>query len=113
MAENELLQKLGLTDSEAKVYLALLKIGEFTSKGAILKEAKIAPSKIYYVLDKLMDKGLISTITKNNVKHFAAAPPARLNDYLEKKKQDFVEEEQTALKLLPKLELLYKSFQEK
>ncbi len=113
MAEKELLQKLGLTDSEAKVYLALLKIGEFTSKGAILKEAKIAPSKIYHILDKLMDKGLVSTITKNNVMRFAAAPPARLKDYLERKKQEVAEEEQTAAELLPQLELSYKAFREK
>ncbi len=113
MAEKELLKKLGLTDSETKVYLALLKIGEFTSKGAILKEAKIAPSKVYHVLDKLMNKGLVSTIIKNNVKRFAAAPPTRLKDYLAFKKQELVSEEQVAEELLPRLEGLYKAFREK
>lgn len=113
MNEKELLQKLGLTDSEAKVYLALLRIGILTSKGAILKEAKIAPSKVYHVLDKLMDKGLVSTITKNNVKRFAAAPPARIKDYLTKKKQEFADEEKSAEALLPRLDALYKEFREK
>jgi len=113
MIEKELLQRLGLTDSEAKVYLALLKLGEFTSKGPILKQAKIAPSKVYHVLDKLIAKGLVSTIIKNNVKHFAAAPPARLKGYLRTKKQALQEEEQTATELLPRLDSLYKSFREK
>ena len=113
MAEKELLQKLGLTDSEAKVYLALLKIGEFTSKGAILKEARIAPSKVYHILDKLMDKGLVSTITKNNIKRFAAAPPERIKDYLAIKKQELAEEEKTAEQLLPRFQSLYQAFREK
>lgn len=113
MAERELLRKLGLTDSEAKVYLALLKIGEFTSKGAILKEARIAPSKVYHVLDKLIDKGLVSTVTKDNVKRFAAAPPRRIGDYLALKKQEIEQEEKTAEELLPRLEALYKTFREK
>ena len=111
MNEKELLQKIGLTESETKVYLALLKIGDFTSKGKILKEAKIAPSKVYHILNKLLDKGLVSTIIKNNVKHFAAAPPSRIQDYLLTKKQEIVEQEKTANSLLPKLEETYKSFQ--
>ena len=113
MTNSDLLKKIGLTDSESKVYLALLKIGKLTSKGEILKESKIAASKIYIVLDKLMDKGLASTIIKNNVKHFSAAPPSRLKDYLDQKKQDIIENEKTADELLPKLELYYKSFREK
>ncbi len=112
MDEEELLQKIGLTRSEAKVYLALLKINKFASKGIILKEAKIAPSKIYHVLGKLIDKGLASTITRNNVKHFAAAPPNRLKEYLEVKKQALLEEEKLADKILPKLEGFYKTFKE-
>jgi sugar-specific transcriptional regulator TrmB len=111
--EKKLLQGLGLTESEAKVYLALLRIGELTSKGRILKEAKIAPSKIYHVLEKLMDKGLVSTITKNNVKHFAASPPTRIKDYIETKKEEIAEEEKIANKVMPKLEQLYSSLREK
>lgn len=113
MIEKELLQKLGLTDSEAKVYLALLMIGEFSTKGPILKETKIAPSKVYHVLDKLISKGLASTIIKDGIKHFASAPPERLKDYLDLKKRELAAEEKTASELMPKLEGLYKSFREK
>ncbi len=113
MAEQELLEKLGLAGSEAKVYLALLKIGEFATKGPILKETKIAPSKVYHVLDKLIAKGLVSTIVKNNVKHFAAAPPDRLKDYLDTKKRELMAEEKTAAELMPRLQGLYKTFKEK
>ena len=111
--DNDLLQKIGLTGSESKVYLALLEIGNFTSKKDILKYSGIAPSKVYHVLDKLMDKGLVSTIIKNNVKHFAAAPPARIKDYISEKKEQIEQEQKTAEELMPRLEALYKSVAEK
>jgi len=111
--QEEILKKIGLTSSEVKVYLALLKIGDFSSKGKILKEAKIAPSKIYYVLDKLIEKGLASTITKNNIKHFAAAPPRRLKDYIESKKKEIAKEEKEIEEIIPKLEEVYKVFKSK
>jgi sugar-specific transcriptional regulator TrmB len=113
MNEKEMLKEVGLTDSEAKVYLALLKIGNFTSKGAILKESKVAPSKVYHLLDKLMEKGLASSIIRNNVKHFAAAPPSRINDYIQSKQKRIEEEVNAAEALLPRLDGLYKSFTEK
>jgi len=111
MIENNL-RTIGLTDSETKVYLALLRLG-LTSKGKILKEAKIAPSKVYHVLDKLMDKGLVSMIIKNNVKHFAAAPISRIKDYLDKKKDELAEEEKTLAEVQPQLEALQKRSLEK
>jgi len=101
------LKAIGLTNSEVKVYLALLKLG-ISSKGNILKEAKIAPSKVYHVLDKLMDKGLASMIIKNNVKHFSAAPVFRIKDYLEKKKDELKEEEKTFNEIEPFLQSLQK-----
>ena len=71
------LRKIGLTESEIKVYLALLKIG-ISSKGKIIKESKIAPSKVYEIADKLIEKGLCSTITKNGVKHFMVVKVRRI-----------------------------------
>ncbi|MBU2560898.1 MAG: helix-turn-helix domain-containing protein [Nanoarchaeota archaeon] len=112
MDEITLLKSLGFTESESKVYLALLKIGGFVSKGAILKETRTAPSKVYFVLQKLIDKGLVSTIVKNNVKQFKASPPSRIKDYIALKKSELAKEEETANKLLPKLESLSSSLKE-
>ncbi len=106
------LKTIGLTDSEIKVYLALLKLG-ISAKGEILREARIAPSKIYHVLDKLMDKGLVSLIIKNNVKRFSAAPVSRIKDYLDKKKEELEEEEKAISKILPNLESLQRKHLEK
>jgi len=96
------LKEIGLTESETKVYVALLKLGE-SPKGPILKETKTAPSKIYHVLEKLIDKGLVSYFVKNKVKHFRAAPPERVGDYLEKKKKELESQEKDFLEVLPQL----------
>lgn len=98
-----ILEKIGLTGSEIKVYLALLKLG-VSSKSRLLKESKIASSKIYEVIDKLIDKGLCGTIIKDGIKHFSAAPPSRIRDYISQKKQEIIQEEKAFEDILPKLE---------
>ena len=101
--DTKILEEIGLTNSEIKVYLALLELGS-TSKGPLVKKAKIASSKIYEVLDKLIEKGLVSHILKNNVKYFKAAPPRRILDYLKEKKEKISSQEYEFEKLLPLLE---------
>jgi len=109
----EILKRIGLTGSEIKVYLALIKIGDYSSKGKIVEESKIASSKIYEVLDKLITKGLVSNISKDNTKHFSACSPERLNDYIQKKKEDILTEEQSLAKIIPLLLNNYNSQREK
>lgn len=56
-----------------------------------------------------MDKGLVNFIIKNNVKHFEAASPERILDYLEEKKQDINIEKIQVQKIIPDLILKQKS----
>ena len=80
----KILEEIGLTKSEIKVYIALIELGP-SSKGPIVKKAKITSSKIYEVLDKLTEKGLVSSVLKNNVKHFIASSPTRIKDYMKER----------------------------
>ena len=64
--EREILREIGLTDSETKVYLALLELGDST-RGEIVNTAGIAGSKLYEIIDKLQDRGLVSVYIKNKV----------------------------------------------
>lgn len=48
------LQKLGFSDNEAKVYLALLEIG-FTTTGAVIKKTGLHRNIVYETLDKLVN----------------------------------------------------------
>src|SRR3989338_6519603 len=97
-----LLEKIGLSKGEISVYLALLRLGQ-TTAGKIVDESKVTRSKIYDILERLKNKGLVSYITKNATKHFSAASPNNIIEYLNKKEQEIQEEKKTVLELLPLL----------
>ena len=81
------LNRLGLTDGEARVYLLLLKLG-LAKVGAIVKDSTISYSKVYDVLQRLSMKGLVSQIIVENVKHFNAVEPYILHEYLQRKEEE-------------------------
>lgn len=103
----EALRKIGLTEGEIKVYLALLELGSTTS-GKITKKCGISGSKVYEVLDRLMNKGLANFIIKNGIKHFEAANPERILDYLEEKEKQIEKEKASIQKIIPQLILKQK-----
>ena len=84
----ELSKYLDLSNTEAKVYLTLLKQGSVTT-GTISKDTKFRTSTIYYVLEKLLSRGLVTFIYKSKIKYFQATPPEAYLDFLEEKKQLF------------------------
>ena len=107
MVNNEMfnLLKIGLTEGEAKVYLALSELGSSTV-GPIVKKSSVAYSNIYDILNRLIDKGIVSFIIKNKTKYFQAAPPANLVDFLDKKEKQISEQKQSLQKIIPDLEKL-------
>ncbi len=92
----ESLRRLGLSEGEIRVYLALIRLGETTS-GPIVDESRISVSKVYGILDRLSKKGLVSHIVKSKTKYFKAADPQRLLVYLQEKEAELKQQE-TALK---------------
>jgi len=105
--ETAILEEIGLTKSEIKVYLALLKIGSSTKKD-IVKESRITPSKLYEITNKLIEKGLVSYVKKNKVLHFSAAPPEQVLDFLERKKEKIEEQAAEFNAFIPQLKSLEK-----
>ncbi len=101
MAEH-FLEEIGLTKGEIKVYLSLLSLGQ-TTTGPIIAESKISSSKVYEILEKLMQKGLVSHIVKNKTKHFQATPPGKLKEYLLTQEKKITEQKQDLEKHLPEL----------
>jgi HTH-type transcriptional regulator, sugar sensing transcriptional regulator len=102
--KTELLEKIGLTRSEINVYLALLELGSSTT-GPIVDRSKATSSKIYEILDRLMQKGLVSYVIKSGTKHFEAADPKRILDYMREKKEQLKKQEEDLKQLIPELEL--------
>lgn len=99
------LKKIGLNDSEIRVYLALLKTGE-AKKSEVIKESGIAHSKIYVNLDKLIKKGLAGVVNKNKVNYYVASPVERIKDFLEEKKKEIEKEEKLIDEIIPNLKNL-------
>jgi sugar-specific transcriptional regulator TrmB len=67
------LKKLDLSTYEAEAYAVLLAHPALTA-GAICKETGISDTKIYYALDTLAEKGMI-TIRNSNPKVYKPVPP--------------------------------------
>ncbi|MAG02964.1 hypothetical protein CMI42_06505 [Candidatus Pacearchaeota archaeon] len=101
--DTKLLQDIGLTEGETRVYLSLLKIGESTT-GPLSKEAEVSSSKVYKILDRLIKKGLVGHSTKGKTKHFSALDPKRILDFMDDKEKEMLIRRERVRKLIPELE---------
>jgi len=79
------IEECGLSKNESKIYLYLLKAGP-TTTGAIIKETRIANSRVYESLNSLISRGLVLYTIQRNGKHFQAADPKKLLEIEEEKK---------------------------
>lgn len=89
------LELLNLSSNEAKVYLALLQIGQ-TSAGDIIKKTNLHRSVVYETLDKLIDRKFAFKLTRKKIAHFQALAPERIL-------QDIESQQDLAKSLLPTL----------
>jgi len=96
----EKLKQIGLTDGEARVYEALLELDSSTV-GPIVKKSNVAYSKVYEVLQRLIEKGIVSFTIKEKTKYFQALEPLRLTEYLEKQEEKIQENKKTLNQILP------------
>jgi len=102
--KTKFLEEIGLTRGEIAVYTALLELGQ-TTTGSIIKKAKVSSSKTYQILDKLMDKGIVSYIIKSGTKYFEPTPPERILDYLDEKENNIFQQKEEAKKLIKEIKL--------
>jgi len=100
--DSTLLEEIGLAKSEILVYSALLKSGSI-KVGDLMKRVSLHRSRLYEAINRLIDKGLVSYIIKNNVKYFEATDPERLLTYIEEQKERLTEKETAVKKTLPEL----------
>lgn len=104
MLEQELIS-IGLNEKEAKVYLSSLELGQSTVQSIALK-ATINRATTYFIIDGLMQRGLISSFNKGKKQYFFAADPERLLEILEKEKEQIESKKENLQKLLPQLRSL-------
>lgn len=92
------LEDVGMTRTEAKVYLALISTGSGTI-GPIIKKANLNNSVAYYAIERLISKGFVRYTQVGKKRIFEATEPERL---LQKVK----ETEDKVKDILPSLEML-------
>ncbi|MEK6956015.1 MAG: helix-turn-helix domain-containing protein [Nanoarchaeota archaeon] len=91
-----ILEDLGLSKGEIKVYTSLLEIG-MTKVGTIIEKSNMASSAVHNSINSLIDKGLIGYIKKGKIKYYHAANPRQLIDFIDDKKKKLLD-------ILPELE---------
>ena len=75
------LKSLGLTDIEIQIFLTLLK-NDSLSVYEISRKAGLYRQATYDSLKRLMEKGFVSSVTKDKSKLFKAVDPKIILDFL-------------------------------
>jgi sugar-specific transcriptional regulator TrmB len=89
------LQNLGLSSKEAKLYLAVLELGEANIQQIAFKSG-VKRTTVYDVINSLKEKRLLTEITKGKKTFFSAEDPRKLESQLDERKE-------TLKKILPEL----------
>lgn len=106
------LKKLGLKDKEAAVYIACLELGSAPVQ-AISRKAKVVRATTYVVLDTLSHQGLVTQYKEGKKTLFSAEPPRQLLRLLEKQREKIEEKESDLEKVLPELQMVMKTADDK
>ncbi len=109
--ELSILKKIGLTDGEIKVYNSLIDLGP-SQIFKIMKKSKVSSSKVYLILDKLMQKGLVSFITEGRKKTYQITNPSNVVALVEEKKQEYEDFKKSFEKIIPTIKSKLSSYEE-
>jgi len=97
------LQKLGLSDKEALVYLASLELGPSPVQ-VISRKAEVNRATTYVMIEALLQKGLMSTFDKGKKTLYTAEKPERLHRIVHTERASVDEKESVIRRILPDLD---------
>jgi len=100
------LKNLGLSEKEAKVYLAMLELGPATIM-QIAQKAEINRPTAYVQIESLKKMGLVSTQMRGKKQFFIAENPEHFTMLIEKEKKMLEEKKEELQKILPELKTLF------
>ena len=101
--------KLGLSQSEATLYLALFRIGA-SDVNRLVQETGFYKANVYQALERLCDKGIISKIIEKNRRVYQIQNPDTLIGFIDEKKDELEKQRKLAKKLTKEVELSKHSF---
>jgi len=110
-ALKELIQ-LGLSENEARTYLAALELGPSTAQQIALK-AQVNRPTTYVQIDNLMELGLMSSYTQNKKTYFIAEHPEHLAEILKHREQEIAGQKKFLKEIMPELRELFVTTQER
>jgi HTH-type transcriptional regulator, sugar sensing transcriptional regulator len=104
----ELIASLGLSENEAKVYLALLELGP-SLVTEISQKAEVNRVSCYDVLEKLVQYNLVTYASgQNSKKRYSAMPPYNLFSFLERRQKRQDKKLEELKRKMPELKMLYR-----
>ncbi|MBS3094993.1 hypothetical protein J4474_04975, partial [Candidatus Pacearchaeota archaeon] len=71
-----------------------------------IKKTKLHRNIVYDNLEKLIEKGLVGFVLIKNIKHFEVASSEELKEYVNRKREEILNEEKIMKELLPQIEKL-------
>ncbi len=86
--DTQILEDIGLTNAEIKVYLTLLELGSSTA-GPIIEKSNLQSSVAHMTLIKLAAKGFITSIQEGKRHHYQATNPSNIINFINEKKEKF------------------------
>jgi len=100
------LQKIGLSEKEARVYLATLELGPKSAQ-EISRHTGINRATCYTILESLIDLGFISQIEGDRGKIFSAEDPSNILNLLESQEKAIKKRKKEISTFVPDLMALY------
>ncbi|MFC1687761.1 TrmB family transcriptional regulator [Patescibacteria group bacterium] len=101
----KILEQLGLSANEAKIYTTLLQLGGGSVRN-ISQQTDIKRPTVYFCLDGLTSRGLVVENITRGKKTYGAAEPEELRSLIQKQKAGLAETERRLVEVLPKLKTL-------
>ncbi len=102
------LEKIGLSEKEAKVYLAGLELGPSTAQ-TIAAKATVNRPTTYIMIESLIKRGLMSSFQKGKKRYYVTARPQTINLIFDKEIETIETKKDLLNRLLPKLQVLTSS----
>lgn len=85
-----ILEEIGMTNAQIKVYIALLKRGT-TTAGPLLDETALQNSTLHKTLNKLVKDGIASFIVKGKIRYYRAVDPNTILKIMKVRQSKFLE----------------------
>ncbi len=105
------LHKLGLSPGEITVYEALLRLGK-APMNTLHEKVGIERRNIYDILNKLIERGLVTYISENRKRYFRVTHPNKIISYIEEKAADLEQTKEEIREQIPTITKIFESHTE-